>query len=87
MFEVVIGGSMHDALLRLSSVGELNAKMFIVSDENRKNEYESSIGLLAFNTIRSKCTFISIGELAKMFILTNLWKRSIEPLQLPHVSR
>ena len=87
LFEVVIGGSMHDALLRLSSVGELNAEMFIVSSESRKNEYESGIGLPVFNTIRNKCTFISIGELAKMFILTNLWKQSIEPLQLHHISR
>ena len=87
MFEVVVKGGMQDALLRLSSVGELNAKMFIVSSESRKSEYESNIGLPAFNAIRDKCTFISIGELAKMFILTNLWKRSIEPLQLPHVGR
>jgi len=87
LFEVVISGSMHDALLRLSSVGELNAKMFIVSSENRRNEYESSIRLPAFNTIRNKCTFISVGELARMFVLTNLWRQSIEPLQLPYISR
>ena len=86
LFEVVISGSMHDALLRLSNVGELNARMFIVSSENRKNEYESSIRLRAFNTIRNKCAFISVGELAKMFALTNLWKQAIEPLQLPHIS-
>jgi len=86
LFEVVIGGSMRDALLRLSDVGELNAKMFIVSSENRKNEYESSIGFWAFNTIRNKCAFISVGELAKMFALTNLWKQAVEPLQLPHIS-
>lgn len=87
LFEVVIGGSMHDALLRLSSVGELNAKMFIVSSENRKNEYESSIRLPAFNTIRNKCTFIGVGELVRMFVLTNLWRQSIEPLQLPYIGR
>jgi len=86
LFEVVIGGSMHEALLRLSSVGELNARMFIVSSGNRKNEYESSIGYPVFNTIRNRCTFISTGELAKMYVLTNLWKQSIEPLQLPHIS-
>ena len=87
LFEVVISGSMHDALLRLSSVGELNAKMFIVSSENRKNEYESSIRLPAFNTIRNKCTFIGVGELVRMFVLTNLWRQSIEPLQPPYIGR
>jgi len=87
LFEVVVKGGMQDALLRLSSVGELNAKMFIVSSESRKSEYETGIGLPAFNAIRDKCTFISIGELAKMFVLTNLWKRSMEPLQLPHIGR
>jgi len=87
LFEVVISGDMRDALLRLSSVGELNAKMFIVSNEDKKNEYESSIRLPAFSTIRNKCTFISVGELARMFILTNLWKQVIEPLQLPYIGR
>jgi len=87
LFEVVIGGSMHDALLRLSSVGELNAKMFIVSNEDRRNEYESSIRLPAFNTIRNKCAFISVGELARMFVLTNLWRQAIEPLRLPYIGR
>lgn len=87
LFEAVIGGSMHDALLRLSSVGDLNAKMFVVSSKDRKDEYEASIRHPVFNTIRNKCTFISIGELAKMFILTNLWKQSIESLQLPYIGR
>lgn len=39
-FEVVIGGNMHEALLRLSRIGELNTKLFIVSNENMKNEYK-----------------------------------------------
>jgi len=87
LFEVVIGGSMRDALLRLSSVGELNAKMFIVSNEDVRNGYESSIRHPAFSTIRNKCVFLSLGELARMFVLTNLWKQSIEPLQLPYIGR
>jgi hypothetical protein len=83
LFEVVIQTDMHKALVRLSSVGALNAKMFIVSNEDRKSKYESSIRLPTFNTIRNKCTFISVEELARMFVLTNLWRQSIEPLQLP----
>ena len=87
LFEVVIGGSMHNALLRLSSVGELNAKMFIVSNEDVRNEYERDIRHPAFSTIRNKCVFLSLGELARMFVLTNLWRQSIEPLQLPYIGR
>jgi len=87
VFEVVIGGSMHEALLRLSRISELNAKLFIVSYGNRKNEYNRSIKNPAFSSIRHKCRFISIGHLTKMFILTNLWRRSIETLQLPYIGR
>ncbi len=86
-FEVVIGGSMHEALLRLSRIGELNAKLFIVSEENRKNEYEKSIRNPAFTSIRRKCKFISLGSLVKMYVLTNLWKLSVEDLQLPFIGR
>jgi len=87
LFEVVIGGDMHGALLRLSSVGELNAKMFIVSNEDVRNGYERDIRHPAFSTIRNKCVFLSLGELARMFVLTNLWRQSIEPLQLPYIGR
>jgi len=87
LFEVVIGGNMREALLRFSSVGELNAKMFIVSNEDKRNEYERSIGHTAFSTIRNNCTFLSVGELARMYVLTNLWRQSIQPLQLPYISR
>jgi len=85
VFEVVIGGDMHDALLGLSKIGELNAKMFVVSGESRKKEYENDIGNPAFSTIRNNCTFLSVGDLAKMFVLTSLWKQSVEPLRLPHL--
>ncbi len=83
LFEVVIGGSMSDALLRLSDVSRsgLNARMFIVSIEDMKNEYKSNIERTTFKDIRNNCKFISMGQLAKMFILTNLWKQSIKPLQ------
>lgn len=86
-FEVVIGGSMRDALLRLSAIRGLEAKLFIVSGEGMRREYERSIRNPAFNSIRRKCLFISLGELAKMYILTRLWKRSVELLQLPYTSR
>ena len=82
-FEVVIGGNMRDALLRLSAISGLNAKLFIVSDENKRSEYEKSIRKPAFSSIRRKCKFITSGNLAKMYILTNLWKQSVEDLQLP----
>ena len=87
LFEVVISTSIREALLRLSDVGELNAKMFIVSNENKKSEYESCIMNPAFSIIKNKCVFLSLGELAKMFVLTNLWRQSIEPLQLPYIGR
>ena len=85
-FEVVVGGSMHEALLRLSRISEFNAKLFIVSYDNRRREYENSIRNPAFSPIRNKCSFLSVSSLAKMFVLTNLWKQSIEPLQLPYIS-
>lgn len=86
-FEVVIGGSMHEALLRLSRISELNPKLFIVSGENMRREYEEGIRNPAFTSIRRKCKFISLGELVRMYILTSLWRRSIENLQLPYISR
>lgn len=86
-FEVVIGDSMDEALRRLSAIGGLEAKLFIVSGEGMRREYERSIQNPAFNSIRRRCLFISLGELAKMYILTRLWKRSVEVLQLPYTSR
>lgn len=86
-FEVVIAGSMVDALLRLSRLSELNEKLFIVSYEDRRREYENSIRNPTFGSIKNRCTFLSIASLTSMFILTNLWRQSIEPLQLPYVSR
>lgn len=87
LFEVVIGGSMHEALLRLSRVSELNARLFIVSSEEREDEFRSSIRNPAFNSIRNNCRFITLGNLAKMYILTNLWSRSVRDLQLPHIGK
>ena len=85
VFEVVIGGDMHEALLRLSSVGGLNVRRFIVSDESKREEYERVISLPTFSTIRNNCTFLSVGDLARMFVLTSLWKQSAESLRLPHL--
>ncbi len=85
VFEVVVGGSMHEALLRLSRIGELNARLFVVSPDSKRKEYENRLRNPAFNTIRGKCKFLSTGSLARMFILTNLWRQSIESLQLPHI--
>ena len=86
-FEAVVGGNMHEALLRLSRISELNAKLFIVSYGNRKSEYDHSIRNPAFSSIRHRCRFISVAHLTKMFILTNLWRRSIETLQLSYMGR
>ena len=86
VFEVIAGDNMHEALLRLSRISELNAKLFIVSYENRRNEYENSVRNPAFSTIRNKCKFLSISSLTKIFVLTSLWRQSIEALQLPHIS-
>jgi len=71
VFEVVTDGDMRDALLRLSRVGGLNVRMFIVSDESRRKEYENYISNPAFSTIRNSCTFLSVKDLAKMFDRTS----------------
>ena len=85
VFEVVTDGDMDKALLRLSEVGGLNVRMFIVSDESRRKEYEKVISKPTFSTIRNSCTFLSMKDLAKMFDRTELWKRSVEPLRLPYL--
>jgi len=87
VFEVVIGGSMRDALLRLSGVGELSDKLFIVSDASRRDEFENDLRNPAFSSIRHKCKFITVSSLVKMYVLTSLWSRSIEELRLPYMSR
>ena len=83
-FEVVIGGSMHDALLRFLNIKELNARLFIVADEGRKREFERSITSSAFNAIKNRCKFLTLAELYRQYVLTKLWRQFIEPLQLPY---
>lgn len=87
VFEVVVGGSMHEALLRLSRVSELSDKLFIVSNSARRREFEKSLQNPAFSSIRHKCRFITISNLVRMHILTSLWSRSVEELQLPYIRR
>jgi hypothetical protein len=86
VFEVVISGDMKDALLRFSNISGLNAKVFIVASEERRHEYEGLIKMPAFSIIR-QCDFISIPQLIKMYVLTSLWKQSIDKLRLPFVSK
>lgn len=85
-FEVIIDGSMRDALRRLSAISGLQVKSFIVSREGKWREYKQIIRLPAFTSIRHKCSFISLRELAEMYILTSLWKQSVEILRLPYTS-
>ena len=86
-FEIVIGGNMHEALLRLSKISELNARLFIILDDNSRNEFENSIRNPAFSSIRHKCKFITLSNLVRMYILTSLWSQSVEVLQLPYLRR
>jgi len=48
LFEVIIGGDIRDALLRFLNIGGLKAKMFIVANEDRRDEYENLIKKFAF---------------------------------------
>jgi hypothetical protein len=73
LFEIIIGGDMKDALFRFLNIGGLNAKMFIVADEDKRREYESLISSPAFKEL--KCVFIPIPEIIKMYVLTTLWRQ------------
>ena len=85
VFEIVIGGNMKEALVRLLSVIELNAKMFVVATEDREREYRELIRMPGLNIIMGRCDFISIPQLIKMYVLTNLWRESVDKLKLPFI--
>jgi hypothetical protein len=87
VFEIVIGGNMKEALVRLLSVIELNAKMFVVATEDREREYRELIKMPGLNIIMGRCDFISIPQLIKMYVLTNLWRESVDKLKLPFVGK
>jgi len=87
VFEIVIGGDMGDALFRFLRIGELNVRMFIVTTEDRKREYEDLTKIPALSTIMGRCDFISIPQLIRMYVLTNLWRESVDKLKLPFVGR
>jgi len=87
VFEVVIGGNMRDALFKFLDIKVLNAKLFIVANEVRKAEYERNIRSSAFNLIRKTCTFIPVTDIIKIYVLTNLWKQSVNKLQLPFIEK
>ncbi len=81
-FEVVVGGNMHEALIRLAGISGLEAKLFIVADANKKREYERDISNPAFSLIRNRCRFLTLDELVRIYVLTNLWSKYVEELQL-----
>jgi hypothetical protein len=56
---------MKDALIRFLNIGGLKAKMFIVANEDRRDEYENLIKKPAFRGL--KCIFIPISELINMY--------------------
>jgi hypothetical protein len=67
---------MKDALIRFLNIGGLKAKMFIVANEDRRDEYENLIKKPAFRGL--KCIFIPISELIKMYVLTTLWRQNTD---------
>ena len=85
-FEVVVGGDMRGALLRLSEVSVLTPRLLIVSDRSKENEFEKTISITVFDSIRGRCKFIALDSLARMFILTRLWCQSVKDLQLPYIT-
>jgi len=72
-------------LFRFLSIIEFNAEMFVVATEDREREYRELIKMPGLNIIMGRCDFISIPQLIRMYVLTNLWRESVDKLKLPFI--
>lgn len=65
VFEVEHSTSFYNSLLKFTELIDFSSKFFIVSDVNRKKEYESKITLDAFSEIQNRVTFLDYEKLSK----------------------
>jgi len=81
-FEVVLGSSIRDSLIRLAQVGGPINNLYIVSDKNRREEFRREIRKAPFSKIRHTCKFLTFDEIMRIYTLTRLWKQAVKPLSL-----
>lgn len=65
VFEVEYSTDFRNSLLKFVELQDFNVNMYVVSDENRKREFESKKQYVAFSPIEDKIKFLSYEKLAQ----------------------
>jgi len=64
-FEVEHGTDMKNSLLKFNDLQDFNSRMVIVSNANRRGEFDSRIRFSAFRDIAKRVDFFSYEQLVK----------------------
>lgn len=74
LFEVEHTTNFQNSLLKYVDLQDFNVKFYIVSDENRKKEFESKLSFEAFKPIHDRVNFLSYNNLADWHSATYKYK-------------
>jgi hypothetical protein len=66
-FEVEHGGDIQNSLLKFNDLQDFHARMFIVSDTKRKEEYEDKIKYTSFRDISKRVEFLPYDWVVKEY--------------------
>ncbi len=66
-FEVEHSTDFHNSLLKFFELQDYCAQFYIVSDNNRKREFESKISLSAFGPIRKRVRFVDYEQVLRLY--------------------
>ncbi len=66
-FEVEHSTDVQNSLLKFNDLQDFHARMIIVSDENRRGEFEQKLNYSAFNSIRLRVNFLGYNALVKQY--------------------
>lgn len=66
-FEVEHGTDMKNSLLKFNDLQDFHSRMVIVSDANRRGEFEAKIKFSAFQDIAKRVNFLSCEQLVKNY--------------------